>query len=367
MKILFVMGNTYVPELYAGTEMATHHLCLRLKARGHGVAVLCPLGAKGPIHLRNRLKSRLLRKKFPIDRILGYPVFRGYYPEHAWSDGFEEIGTSFWPDAIVFQSWNVAKFASICERFAPGRVFVWVHWFPREHTSEQIDPLACARLVEHLDTRLIANSPFTQQVLQTVVGVDAPIVRPVFGCSKYRSVLRIDPRNALFASVNRHKGIDTVLSMADARRDLSFVILDTWTANQRQRTQTERNIAANVNVSLRPARPNIEDVYASTRVLLMPSRGPETWGRMVTEAQSCGIPVLASREGNLIDTVGPGGICLDRDAPIERWIEALSRLMDDQDYYRNLSARALEWSRRAEVDEDVVVTEFESLLSSGIR
>ena len=245
-----------------------------------------------------------------------------------------------------------------------GRVRVWGHWIPQDFVGGgAIDSAGFARLARRAGVRWIANSPYTRDVLREKLAVDAPIVRPVFGCSRFRSVARREAGGVLFASLNRHKGVDTVLSLADARRDIPFVIVDTWTADRAGRLRTVRSLADRSNVTLRRGRPDLGDVYAGTRLLLMPSRGYETWGRMVTEAQSCGIPVLASRSGNLADTVGPGGVCLDRDAPFEEWLGAFSRILDDESLYRELSASALAWSARPEIDEDVVVAGLEALLA----
>lgn len=363
MRILFAMAGTHVPELYSGTESNTHHLCRLLQSRGHEVAVLSLLNPKGRIRLANRLRSRLLGQAFPPDRAAGYPVYRGYHTD--WERGFDEAFASFRPDVVVYQSWNVPRLAAMCARLAPQRIVVWAHWLPRRPGCDEVDAAACAGLASHAGIRWIANAPFTSDALHALLGIDAPVVRPVFGCARYSGTPRDDARSALFASLNRHKGVDTVLDLADARRDVPFLVVDTWTDDPAQREAAERAVRHRPNVALRRARPDIADAYAATRVLLMPSRGPETWGRMVTEAQCCGIPVLASTMGNLPDTVGPGGICLHPDAPPGEWRAAFDRIWDDEACYGELSAKALEWSRRPEVDETRAVCEFESFLSAA--
>ena len=57
---------------------------------------------------------------------------------------------------------------------------------------------------------------------------------------------------------------------------------------------------------------DMRSVYRDTKVLLVPSQWLETWGRVATEAQFSGIPVLASRSGALPEAVGPGGILSNR-------------------------------------------------------
>ncbi len=363
MRILFAMAGTHVPEQYSGTESNTHHLCRLLQSRGHAVAVMALLDPAGRLKLANRIESKLLGRAFPPDRSAGYPVYRGYHTD--WARGFDEALASFRPEVVVYQSWNSPRLAAMCERFPPGRIVVWAHWLPRPPGSDVVDAAACASLASHRGVRWIANAPFTRDALHALLGIEAPVVRPVFGCARYARVERLRPRTALFASVNRHKGLDTVLDLADTRPDVPFLVLETWTADAAEHEAGVRELRARANLTLRPARPEIGDAYAAARVLLMPSRGPESWGRMVTEAQACGIPALASTTGNLPDTVGQGGLCLPPGAPAQQWREAFDRLCDDDGFYAELSAKALESSRRPEVDESRAVSDFEALLPAG--
>src|SRR5262249_21620774 len=62
---------------------------------------------------------------------------------------------------------------------------------------------------------------------------------------------------------------------------------------------------------LRERTDDMRTVYCDTRILLVPSQWEdETWGRVVSEAQLSGIPVITSDRGGLPESVGPGGIVL---------------------------------------------------------
>jgi glycosyltransferase involved in cell wall biosynthesis len=96
----------------------------------------------------------------------------------------------------------------------------------------------------------------------------------------------------------------------------------------------------------------------------MPSLWEETFGRTVTEAQLSGIPALASSRGNLVDTVGPGGLTVDAHAPLDAWVAALDRLWADDGGAFAAAARAHAW--RPEADPAVIARRFLSLLSDYI-
>jgi glycosyltransferase involved in cell wall biosynthesis len=92
---------------------------------------------------------------------------------------------------------------------------------------------------------------------------------------------------------------------------------------------------------------DVKPIYAATRVLLVPSKwSEETWGRVASEAQFSGIPILATDVGGLPEAIGPGGLILPHNAPPETWAIALRQLWNDSDQYGRLSKLALSHSQR---------------------
>lgn len=67
-----------------------------------------------------------------------------------------------------------------------------------------------------------------------------------------------------------------------------------------------------------------DEVYARTRVLLMPS-SYESWGRTAVEAMCSGIPVIAHPTPGLVESLGGAGTLLDRN-DVGTWIEAIRAL-----------------------------------------
>jgi hypothetical protein len=80
------------------------------------------------------------------------------------------------------------------------------------------------------------------------------------------------------------------------------------------------------------------DVYARTRVLLVPSEY-ESWGRCAVEAMCAGIPVVATPTPGMRESLGDAAIFVELDAGLDAWRAALA-ILDDPDQYR-------QWSRRA--------------------
>lgn len=100
--------------------------------------------------------------------------------------------------------------------------------------------------------------------------------------------------------------------------------------------------------------------------LLVPSIWEEAYGRVATEAQVSGIPVIASNRGGLPEAVGPGSILIDPDAPIEEWVAATKRLWEDSQYYEQLSAAATVYAHRPELSYSYQIAAKERLYKQVI-
>lgn len=105
------------------------------------------------------------------------------------------------------------------------------------------------------------------------------------------------------------------------------------------------------NVEVRQHGGDMRAVYASTRVLLMPS-ARESWGRVGVEAMCSGIPVIAHPTEGLRESLGEAGTFVDRHDP-DAWEQALRRLLDGRRWRaasRKAKARADELDPAEDID-----------------
>lgn len=118
-------------------------------------------------------------------------------------------------------------------------------------------------------------------------------------------------------------------------------------------------VGATDNVEVSATVDDVRDVYRSTRVLLMPSVS-ESWGRVGVEAMCSGIPVIAHPCGGLLESLGAGGIFVDRE-DVDGWAAEVRRLTDPAEWEAaSTRARAradeLDPQRPLEVFTDAVTT-----------
>jgi len=102
-----------------------------------------------------------------------------------------------------------------------------------------------------------------------------------------------------------------------------------------------------------------EQVYARTRVLLMPS-SYESWGRAGCEALASGIPVVAQPTPGLCESLGEAGIFVDREDTAG--YEAVLRKLAVPAEYRLASKRAK--ARSAELDPAAELAQWCSTIES---
>lgn len=94
-----------------------------------------------------------------------------------------------------------------------------------------------------------------------------------------------------------------------------------------------------------------DDVYARTRILLMPSEY-ESWGRVGVEAMCSGIPVIAHPTPGLQESLADAGVFVDRD-DTDGWVAAIRRLSRApawQAASARASARAAQLDPAADLD-----------------
>lgn len=346
MRIMLASAHPYLPEIAGGAQSSMHEMALALIARGHQVAVMCGLAGTGFAGLRRRVELKLRRSDAVCGDELGYPVFRSWYADRGVADAV----AAFRPDVAVPHSGLPVKMA---EAFEKEGVPTIIYFRNVETDDFGGDPGALAN-------DAIANSRFTAERLANDHDIDAKVVPPLFDETRYRTTRR--GTHVTFLNPHPKKGRDLAFAIARECPDLPFLIVRAWTlddADEEALVDLDRSCP---NVTVLPTTDDMRSIYARTRVLLAPSQWEEAWGRIASEAHFSGIPVIASRIGGLPESVGPGGILLPPDAPLQHWVTALRSLMDDETRYRAMSVAARRYSERPELDPDTQLDEFVTIL-----
>ena len=334
MRILFTLGDTYSPQRSGGVQSSTDESIGALVTQGHRAAVACALGSGGWTEWQCRVQRVVGRTKFARTDFNGYPVYRAWNPEN-----LSEVVERFQPDIAVLQNGLTVPMANGLKALGIPCVIYF-----RNVEFDELD--GDAGLLAGLG--YISNSMFTASRVKERYGFDSAVIRPFVDPEKY--VTSTTGENVTFINPYPEKGVDIAIAIAERCPDIPFAFVESWALDDQRRSTLQDRLKSLPNVTLHPRTSHMKRVYSKARILLAPSRWEEAWGRVATEAHLSGIPVVGSRQGGLPEAIGPGGVTVAIDAPIEHWVAAVRMLWDDKTTYAQLSSRALAFSRRPEMD-----------------
>jgi glycosyltransferase involved in cell wall biosynthesis len=329
MRLLFATTFGHLPDLVGGLQSTTDELARALQRRGVEVALLC---AADP----NRLP--------PAADTCPYRVIRAPDPVAA----LPAAATALEPDAIVVQTGHnmVRQLVAALDTARPVLVYL--------HNVEQAE--LGGVLLPDPGIAYLANSRFTAARWQAAYGLVCDVVPPYIEPAAY--ITATTRERILFVNPTVQKGFELFFRLAEARPALPFSAVESWTLDPVWRRFCQARAVRLGNVAWHAPQRDMRALYATTRVLLMPSVWEETYGRSVLEAQLSGIPALASSRGNLVDTVGAGGLTVALHAPLADWLDALDTLWTGAAAEGPWSAAARAHAGRPDADPARVLERF---------
>jgi len=337
MRLLFANPHPYLPDSTSGREVSIHSLAQRWRAHGVDVAVFCERSGA----------------EFSRDDTFGYPVYRTAKSVVGFASVLAE-----WKPEIAIYPYGPLSLPLIGLGLQAG-VKAALHITNVEASDLGASPLAGPEIA------LIANSDFTARRIETLLGIRPPVMPPVIEPERYAVAQPNGSQRGdavLLVNPSLRKGVELFFRLAEARPDIPFLAVESWTVHDTWRTVLMNRARACGNVELWLPVEDMREAYTRARLVLMPSIHEETFGRVVAEAQVSGIPALVSDRGALPETLGGGGIVVPLDAGLDPWLHALDRLWNDQAFYGQCAAAARAESTGADRAPDRLAARFLDLL-----
>ena len=358
MRILFATGRPFYPDLFGGAERSMYALLLGLSGLGHTCESLATIDGSSASVRWLRLK-RLALGRFGVcpcvTRIVGGMSFKR---THSWtfSEAFMNRVDSFQPDVVITQ---LGMARQICrwslERNLRTVVFI--------RDAEDLGFRRGDRCTLRAD--FIANSKFISQWAGTVLGVNAPVVYPPICTSEF--VMNKEGNHILFINPVREKGLHLAADIARLLPDQKFVFLESWPLTIEQQRELEEEIGRLRNVRFLNRREEVQSIFDLAKLLIVPSSWEEAFGRVIVEAQACGIPVIGRDIGGISEAVGLGGKLIERDVGADGWASTISSVLGNRAEYNGLREKAVNNAHTGPWQTDTAVDAFARVITSPLQ
>ncbi len=338
MKILYASLRPPYPFFIGGAARSAHNM-LTVLANNLGCDCLA-VGARDfkpelwslpeqDTHAQLNIRS-VSESEGVVELDCGYPVrLVGAFP-----DSLELTIKDWKPDVIWTQLDGIEQIASIgLDAKTPTIVFL----------RDAEDPVASIKAIARSGAAVICNSRFMADRVRKLTGTIPHVIYPSF--DPYNGSPAAQDGFITMINPHRVKGIETLLKIAAKLPDQRFLIVESWPLGADDKRLLLEAIAKLGNIEYSDRVPNIEGIYRQTKLLLVPSVWEEAFGRVVIEAESCGIPVIASARGGLPEAVGKGGICIDDYLDADEWAKEIRSLLSDPQRYESISSAARRHAR----------------------
>ncbi|MGW1374742.1 glycosyltransferase family 4 protein [Streptomyces sp. NPDC002446] len=289
--IVFVSIDDFTREGFTnGLFLQVRELLQRVITRGHPASLACIAQRRNPGIER---RTRTVQGCTVHETFIGAPGAASAY-RRALQDLLNDLD----PDVILLNSCavrlNEAHHAVLDESLASGRqvaVLVTDQLYPTsgDHPADEVRSYygLMRQAGVHAVSQTIADAFHSQ------TGVPAHVL-PNLLPERQVSPAPPGPEGRFLTLINHHpiKGRCVWDALIRQRPGDAYLVVETW-------PDAPAYAPPSPNVQVAPFAPDPTTIYNRTRILLVPSLGPEGLARVTLEAMESGVPVVAHRIGSL--------------------------------------------------------------------
>lgn len=289
--LVFVSIDDFTREGFTnGLFIQVRELLRRVSARGHPASLAC---------IAQQETSETRRRTRTVQGVSVHETFvEAAAPGSTYRRALRELLDDLDPDLILLNSCAVqlteAHHAVLDESLATGRrvaVLVTDQLYPtsENHPAEQIH--SYYNLMRQ--TSVHAVSQTIADALHSQTGVPAQVLPNILPERQANATpSSAGPRSLTLINHHPIKGRRVWDELIRQRPDDTYLVVETW-------PDVPPYVPSSPNVDLAPFSPDPGTIYNRTRVLLVPSLGPEGFARVTLEAMESGVPVVAHGIGSL--------------------------------------------------------------------
>lgn len=248
------------------------------------------------------------------------------------------------PSVIFIRSLRIAGFKHFNEResnrsLRVGTMGDFVQYpFLIRNRSDYTNAIQSADVV-------VANSEFTQRAIKTLFGTDSVIIYPPITIEDYQTAYNPDGKITMINPRSKAKGADIFLDIAERLDEEQFLLVGPIAP------QSHRDRAESLeNVEHWEWCEDMRRAYGQSKLVLVPSRASESFGRVPAEAMCSGIPCVVSNRGGLPYVVGDTGEIVSDIESTAAWIEAIQDALESHSPEQQIARVERKFSTEVQVD-----------------
>ncbi|MFF7408797.1 glycosyltransferase family 4 protein [Streptomyces lydicus] len=288
---VFVSIDDFTREGFTnGLFLQVRELLQRVRTRGHPASLACIAQRRNPGIER---RSRTVQGCTIHETFIGAPGTASAYRR-----ALQDLLNALDPDVILLNSCavrlNEAHHAVLDESLASGRqvaVLVTDQLYPTSSDHPADEVLRYYNLM--WQASVYAVSQTIADAFHSQTGVPAQVL-PNLLPERRLSPVPPGTEGRFLTLINHHpiKGRRVWDALIRQRPSDAYLVVETW-------PDVPAYAPPSPNVQVDPFTPDPTTIYNRTRILLVPSLGPEGLARVTLEAMESGVPVVAHRIGSL--------------------------------------------------------------------
>lgn len=331
MRVLFVNEKISAPFIYGGSEASEHTLLTLLHQRGWQIDCwgatrddhVCPATLE---ILSVGLQKFNILHRFSEDKSwvdYDYPYHLRVYQQ---LDIEKEVGRFLenCQESVVLMSQlngaeKVLKVA--LEKEVP--IILFIRTGDREEDSFLVEQIK----KENRRVKMLFNSSFTyhsHRFDSIRDKVNMKILYPPLVLERYKiKENEYKPKWVTVINPVIKKGGQILWDLARLHPEIEFLAVKGWYDPLIEGI----DFGQLPNVTVWDSKQDVREVYRVTKLLLVPSQWVEAFGRVGPEALVARVPVIASRQGGLPESIGEAGFYVDDYTSVEAWSKKIEEVL----------------------------------------
>jgi len=360
MKILIFSWKDIKNPFAGGAEVYTYEICKRLVAKGHAITLLTPKFKDcKEYEVIDGIKIIRYAGKYSI-----YLKAKSYYKKYLEKENFDiiidQINTiPFFTTSFISNNKIVCLIHQLAKEF-----WFYETKFPINIFGYYFIENICLKKYKNINTITVSKS--TKNDLENLGFKKISIVHNGFELNLFPSLKKNEDEFILLfigRLTKSKKPLDILKAFKIVYKNYQniklFIIGDGPLKKDLVKFSNKINIGTKINfLGYLNENEKYEIIQKSTVLLVSGVR--EGWGRIVTEANSVGVPAIGYNINGLRDSIIDGKTGLLCEPNPEAMAKKIIEFLEDKNLQNELSKNALEYSRNFSWDKSV--DEFEKIL-----